>query len=341
MAGLATSPSILDRLDRPLRKLRVSVTDRCNLRCRYCMPDDSYRWLPRKEILSFEEVESLVSVFGDLGVSSVRLTGGEPLLRRRLFELVARIARDGRLRDIAMTTNGVFLEKRALELKEAGLCRVTVSLDTVRPDRFLSLTRRDRFEAVVRGIEEAARVGLSPVKVNSVIVRGVNDDEICELLRFCRERGVELRYIEYMDVSGAIDWSANQVVSSRELLERIAEEFGEVEPLPERDGAPARRYRLGDGTVFGIVASVTEPFCGSCDRSRLTATGRFIRCLFQSAGIDLRAPLREGAAKAEIAGIIRESWLLRDHQGALERLGLPVRSVRAGAPEPEMHVLGG
>jgi cyclic pyranopterin phosphate synthase len=247
----------------------LSVTDRCNLRCQYCMPEEDYLWLPREDILQFEEIERLVDQFLLLGVDKVRLTGGEPLLRRDLPTLVEQLARKSAIRDLAMTTNAVLLRPAVNDLKAAGLHRLTISLDTLQRDRFMKLARFDELPRVLAGID-AAVDPFPGFKIDTVVIRGVNDDEIIPLLDFARARGAEIRFIEYMDVGGATSWSMLQVVSRKEMLETIAAHYGPIEPLRESSSAPADRYRLPDGTVFGIIASTTEPFCKSCDRSRLT-----------------------------------------------------------------------
>jgi cyclic pyranopterin phosphate synthase len=337
----------VDLRGRPLASLRVSVTDRCNLRCSYCMPEQEYHWLPRSDLLSFEEICSLVDVFCSLGVDEVRLTGGEPLLRRGLPNLVARLAGKPLLRDLALTTNGVLLADQAQDLAHAGLKRVTVSLDTLRPSTFEALTRRDELAQVLEGIRAARRWMPRELKLDSVILRGRNDGEILDLLEFAKEHGAEVRFIEYMDVPGATGWSADQVVSRRELLARIAERHGTIEPLDKFDSAPARRYRLSDGTVFGVIASTTEPFCDSCDRSRLTADGMWFLCLYARVGLDLRRAMRAGVPAAELAEKISATWGRRSDRGAVDRLGLAERgpsshrSDLASNPHLEMHKRGG
>jgi cyclic pyranopterin phosphate synthase len=337
---------VLDLHRRPLRNLRLSVTDRCNLRCQYCMPERDYVWLPRPDILDFEEMARLVDVFAELGVEKIRLTGGEPLVRRDLTRLVRLVAQRPAIRDLAMTTNGVLLAQHADALAAAGLKRVTVSLDTLRPDRFERLTRFDEHGRVLAGIAAAVRAGLAPVKLDAVVIRGVNDDELSDLLEYGRERGVEVRFIEYMDVGGATLWSPEKVVSRREMLAALSARHGAVEPLPA-DGAPAERFRLSDGTVFGIISSTTQPFCRSCDRSRLTADGLWYLCLYAARGIDLRGPLREGASVPELRDLIASNWLGRSDRGAEERLGIRARAplLPAGQlrrdPHLEMHTRGG
>ncbi len=337
--------SLQDTFGRPLCNLRLSVTDRCNLRCSYCMPEESYTWLPRTDILDFEEIDRLVEVFLALGVDRLRLTGGEPLLRRDVDRLVALLARKGGVSDLAMTTNGVLLADCALALRRAGLHRVTVSLDTLRPDRFRALTRRDDLERVLAGIEAAEAAGL-PLKLDSVVIRGTNDDELGDLLAYGREVGAEVRFIEYMDVGGATRWSPADVVSRDEILERLARELGAIEPLREESSAPAERYRLPDGVPFGIISSTTAPFCSACDRSRLTADGMWYLCLYAKLGIDLRGPLRAGATTAELAELLSRSWRARDDRGAEERLARGARAPLGREeleddPHLEMHTRGG
>jgi cyclic pyranopterin phosphate synthase len=336
-----------DLLGRPIGSLRLSVTDRCNMRCRYCMPEEEYRWLPRSSILTFEELTRLTAVFAGLGAVKVRLTGGEPLLRHDLPDLVRKLARVEGVRDLALTTNGILLASRAAALREAGLHRVTVSLDTLRPDRMAEFARSDRHGDVIAGIAAAAAAGFASVKLNAVVIRGYNDDEILPLLDFARSRGVELRFIEYMDVGGATRWSRDQVVSQDEILDVIAGAHGPVAPLRARAAAPAEQFRLADGTTFGIIASTTAPFCRACDRSRLTADGTWYLCLYATDGVNLRDILRSGATDAELAALIRATWGARADRGAEERLHLPARgvlyqveSLRAD-PRREMHTRGG
>ena len=338
--------SMIDRHGRPLRSLRISVTDRCNLRCSYCMPEEEYVWLPRLDLLSFEELDRLVGVFVRLGVDRLRLTGGEPLLRRDLHALVAHFARREGIKDLAMTTNATRLEAQAEGLRAAGLHRLTVSLDTLRPDRFEQLTRRNELEATLRGIDAAVAAKYDSVKINCVVMRGENDDEIADLLRYARERGIELRFIEYMDVGGATQWSESRVVPKAEILTRIASDFGKIRAYA-RDSAPADRFELEDGTRFGIIASTTEPFCASCDRARVTADGRFFTCLYAREGLDLRQLLRSPANDDDLVELLNAVWHRRTDKGAEERLALHRRQALAGAdelrddPHLEMHTRGG
>src|SRR2546422_4210943 len=321
---------IADRLNRPFGSLRVSVTDRCNLRCRYCMPEQDYVWLPKKSILTFEEIARLVGIFTSLGVDKVRLTGGEPLLRHDPRTLPAMLASNPGARELPMTTNGVLLAKHAASLKRAGLGRVTVSLDTMRPDRMRELARTDRHADVVEGIAAARAAGFL-LKLNTVVIRGMNEDELVDLIEFARAHDAEVRFIEYMDVGGATGWSAEQVVSQREMLEVLSARYGAITPVTTHDpSAPAERFRLPDGGTFGIVASTTAPFCRSCDRSRLTADGTWFLCLYAERGTDLREPLRNGASDGELADLIAATWRGRTDPGAGERL-------RGARPAPPYH----
>ena len=337
---------LLDQFKRPLRNLRLSVTDRCNLRCSYCMPEPEYVWLPREDILQFEEIERLVDVFLDLGVDKVRLTGGEPLLRRDLPALVARLASRLRIRDLAMTTNGVLLADHADALARAGLHRLTVSLDTLQPQRFRDLTRANDLPRVLEGIAAAAPL-FPGLKLDSVVIRGTNDDELVALIEFGRRFNAEVRFIEYMDVGGATHWSMDRVVSRTEMLAALTRHYGPIAPVEEASSAPADRYRLPDGTVFGIISSTTQPFCQDCDRSRLTADGMWYLCLYASRGVDLRGALRGGATPVELAELIRAAWEGRRDRGAEDRLAardraplIPIDTLRRD-PHLEMHTRGG
>jgi cyclic pyranopterin phosphate synthase len=338
---------VKDVYQRPLRNLRISVTDRCNLRCGYCMPEEDYVWLPREQILDFEEISTLADVFMDLGVDKIRLTGGEPLLRRDLPALIRLLAAKPRLRDLAMTTNGVLLGEQARALRAAGLHRVTVSLDTLRPERFTALTRRANHGQVLEGIAALAPAGFTGTKLDTVVMRDVNHDELADLIEYGRTIPAEVRFIEYMDVGGATRWSTGKVVSRAEMLTILQGRYGRIEPVVEESTAPADRYRLADGTVFGIIASTTEPFCASCDRSRLTADGVFYLCLYAQKGVDLRGPLRRGASRDELQALIAGAWGRRADRGAEERLRLRDRTplVQIGRlredPHLEMHTRGG
>jgi cyclic pyranopterin phosphate synthase len=313
------------------------------------MPEESYTWLPRESLLTFEELDRVAGVFLGLGATKIRLTGGEPLLRHDLATLVRMLSSRPSVRDLALTTNGILLEQQAQTLKEAGLHRVTVSLDTLRPDRMLAFARSNRHPDVLRGIVAAGRAGLGPLKLNSVIIRGFNDDEILDLLEFAGAEGHQLRFIEYMDVGGATRWRREDVVTRAELLGIVAKRFGRVESLPDPDApaAPAERFRLDNGTVFGIIASVTAPFCSTCDRSRVTADGTWYSCLYAERGMDLREPIRMGRSDLELAALVSGAWRLRDDRGAELRVATPDRralyqidGLRAD-PRREMHTRGG
>ena len=337
---------IRDLLGRPMRNLRLSVTDRCNLRCSYCMPEAEYVWLPRHDILQFEEMSTLVDVFARAGVDRVRLTGGEPLLRRDLPELIRMIARKPAIRDLALTTNGVMLVEHARALHRAGLHRMTVSLDTLRADRFQALTRFDSLAQVLAGIDEAVNV-FESLKLDTVVMRGTNDDEIVPLLEYAKRVGAEIRFIEYMDVGGATQWSRERVMSRQEMLAVFEREYGPVTEVVEATSAPADRFRLPDGTIFGIISSTTDPFCSSCDRSRLTADGMWYRCLYATTGTDLRTPLRAGMSQDDLLGLLTKEWTARADRGAEERLAVRDRSPLVPAsslkknPHLEMHTRGG
>jgi cyclic pyranopterin phosphate synthase len=338
---------LFDRFQRPLRSLRISVTDRCNLRCQYCMPEQDYVWLPRESLLTFEETTAIVDAFTPLGVDRVRITGGEPLLRRDLAVLIESLAARPAIADLAMTTNGVLLASNAASLRAAGLHRITVSLDTLHPERFRALTRTDDLNRVLDGIAAAAAAGFASLKLDTVVIRGVNDDELVPLIEYARSVGAELRFIEYMDVGGATQWTPKSVVSRREILSRLGAHYGGVLAITEQSSAPADRFVLPDGTTFGIISSTTEPFCASCDRSRLTADGVWLLCLYAATGTDLRRPLRAGATRDELQRLIEAVWSVRADRGAEERLGMdrettliPVRSLKKDA-HLEMHTRGG
>ncbi|MBM3808349.1 MAG: GTP 3',8-cyclase MoaA [Acidimicrobiia bacterium] len=338
--------SVIDVHQRPLANLRLSVTDRCNLRCQYCMPEEDYLWLPREDILQFEEMDRLVDHFLALGVAKVRLTGGEPLLRRDLPALIERLSGKAAIRDLAMTTNAVLLGPAVHDLKRAGLHRLTISLDTLQRERFITLARFDELARVQAGIDAAVDV-FPGFKIDSVVIRGVNDDEMIPLLEFAKARGAEIRFIEYMDVGGATTWSRAQVVSRPQMLDTIGSHYGPVAHLREDSSAPADRYRLPDGTVFGIIASTTEPFCRTCDRSRLTADGLWYLCLYAARGIDLRGPLRGGVSDEALRDLITSVWHARTDRGAEHRLATRDRApliplnVLKRDPHLEMHTRGG
>jgi cyclic pyranopterin phosphate synthase len=294
---------LVDGFGRVHRDLRISVTDRCNFRCTYCMPEEGMQWLPRDQVLSFEEIERIARVCVErFGIDSIRLTGGEPTVRAHLPVLVGKLAALGA--DLALTTNGATLRMIAGDLVAAGLRRVNVSLDTLRRDRFAGLTRRDQLDSVLDGIEAAKEAGLDPVKVNTVVMRGVNDDEVLDLATFGRDRGVVVRFIEWMPLDADQRWDSGAVVSQEEIL-RTIDAVHPVEAI-QRGHEPAERfvYRDGVGEV-GVIPSVTRPFCGSCDRIRLTADGQLRSCLFAVDEVDLRGLLRGGASDAEVGAAVQ------------------------------------
>ena len=311
-------PGLVDRFGRVARDLRVSVTDRCNLRCTYCMPAEGLPWMPRAEMLTDEEMLRLIGLFVRDGVTQVRLTGGEPLLRRSLVDLVAGIAALEPRPRIAMTTNGVGLERVARGLKEAGLDRVNVSLDTIDSETFTHLTRRDRLADVEAGLKAAADAGLTPVKVNAVAMRGVNDDSVADVLAWCLERGYELRFIEQMPLDAQHAWDRGDMVTADEIRARLSKRW-QLTPLPaaDRGSAPAERFLVDGGPeTVGIIASVSAPFCAACDRTRLTADGQVRNCLFSTTETDLRGPMRDGASDEELLGLVRgEMWRKRRGHG--------------------------
>ncbi len=311
------------------------------------MPEKEYVWLPREDVLSYEEIAAIVDAAIEAGIEKIRLTGGEPLARADLPALVRLLAAKPALRDLALTTNGVLLAEHAPALRAAGLGRLTVSLDTLRADRFLALTGRDAHRKVLEGIEAARAAGFGRLKLDTVVLRGHNDDELADLVSFGREIGAEVRFIEYMDVGGATRWSPGAVVSRAEILAAVSRVHGRATPAPGRGSDPAERFLLPDGTAFGVIASTTAPFCGACDRARLTADGAWYQCLYASTGLDLRGPLRAGATPADLASLLAQAWRGRADRGAEERLGaehraqlIPGASLRRD-PHLVMHTRGG
>ncbi|WP_257310821.1 GTP 3',8-cyclase MoaA [Geothrix fuzhouensis] len=330
-----------DTLGRPLKALRISVTDRCNFRCTYCMPKDvfgpDYTFLPREALLSFEEITRLARVFTGLGVTKIRLTGGEPLMRRELPALVRMLAEVPGLDDLALTTNGALLTEQAPALKAAGLRRLTMSLDTLRPERFRAISDTDLpLERVLSGLEAARAAGFDSLKLNCVLKRGVNDDEILDLAAFAREGGHTLRFIEFMDVGTTNGWQMEAVVPAAQVRQ-ILESRWPLEPQVNGAGAVARtwRYRDGKGEV-GLIASVTAPFCRGCDRARLSAEGRLYTCLFAGQSLDLRSFLRGGHTDASLASLLAFHWKRRDdHYSELRHAATP------NLPKVEMSRIGG
>jgi len=328
-----------DRLGRELRDIRISVTDRCNFRCFFCMPPDKeIDFLRREELLSYEEIARLVRILTRLGVKKVRVTGGEPLIRAHLENLVELISTIDGINDIALTTNGYRLLEKASALRDAGLKRVTVSLLTLKPEKFYRIVgRRVELDRVIRGIEKAKEVGLSPVKINTVVVRGVNDDEIVSIAEFCRDRGLILRFIEYMDVGTLNGWSMERVVPGEEILSKLKEVY-RFEEIGKGKSETAVRYRYSDnGLEFGIIASVTKPFCRGCTRLRLSADGKLFTCLFSGTGFDVKKLLREDTSDEEILCRIKELWLNREDRYSERRYELRKNS----ASKVEMFRVGG
>ncbi|MEE6281462.1 GTP 3',8-cyclase MoaA [Georgenia sunbinii] len=298
---------LVDRYGRVHTDLRISLTDKCSLRCTYCMPAEGVPWLSRDSILTTDELERVARVAAALGIRTVRLTGGEPLLRRDVLEVVRRLALidgpDGPL-ELSMTTNGLLLPKLAPDLAAVGLQRVNISLDTLRADRFHELTRRNRLDDVLEGIAAAQAAGLSPIKINTVAMRDVNEDEVVDLVEFAAERGLEVRFIEQMPLDAGHIWSRVTMVRGEEILDKLAERFV-LTPMPGRDSAPAERFRVDDGpTTVGVIRSVTKPFCGTCDRVRITADGQLRNCLFARNESDLLTPLREGGSDDDLARVL-------------------------------------
>jgi len=296
--------TLIDPFDRVVRDLRMSITDRCNFRCTYCMPEEGMDWLPRQEILSFEELERIARICVErFGFTGIRLTGGEPTVRAHLPVLVEKLAALGT--DLAMTTNGATLDLMAADLRRAGLRRINISLDSLQRERFLALTKRDRLDEVLAGIDAAIAAGFDPVKVNVVLMRGVNDDEILDFAAFGREKGIGIRFIEWMPLDAQGAWNSDIVVTYDEIVRTIGAAFP-MEPVPGRGSQPAERFRYLDGKgEVGVIASVTRSFCGDCDRVRLTAEGQFRNCLFAVRETDLRALLRGGATDDDLAEAIR------------------------------------
>jgi cyclic pyranopterin phosphate synthase len=333
--------TVNDALGRPLRDLRISVTDRCNFRCVYCMPKEvfghDYRFLERAELLTFEEIERLARIFADLGVHKLRLTGGEPLVRKNLERLVAMLARIPGV-DLTLTTNGSLLAQKAQALKDAGLQRVTVSLDALDNQVFQAMNDVDfPVEKVLEGIAAAAAVGLTPIKVNMVVKRGMNDHCIVPMARYFRGAGHILRFIEYMDIGTTNGWRLNDVVSAAEIVERIDAEWPLEPVVPNYPGEVANRWRYRDGGgEIGVIASVTQAFCRDCTRARLSANGSLYTCLFAVRGYDLRRLLRAGAADAELAAAINRVWRVRDDRYSELRSEATV-----GLPKIEMSFIGG
>jgi cyclic pyranopterin phosphate synthase len=325
---------LLDSLQRPIKDLRISVTDRCNFRCTYCMPLDEYEWINKKEILTFEEIARLAKLFVSVGVEKIRLTGGEPLVRKDLDQLVVKLAAIPQLKDLCLTTNGSLLAEQIEALSRAGLKRVNVSIDTLDNEKFKRMTKRGDLTRVLEGIFAAKQYGLKPIKLNAVVERGVNDDNILPLVEFCREHGFAMRFIEYMDVGNANNWTSEKLLSKKEIIETIGARYPLREIGREQGSAPAVDYEFVDGGGdIGVIASVTEPFCASCTRARLTADGKIVTCLFSQLGHDVKKLLRGGASDQEITDFISAIWTRRTDRYSDERL----QAMRSANYDPKSH----
>lgn len=324
----------MDAHNRPIKDLRISVTDRCNFRCTYCMPLDEYEWINKKEVLTFEEIARLARFFIELGVDKVRLTGGEPLVRQDLPRLIEKLAALNGLEDLCLTTNGALLADRVDALKQAGLRRVNISIDTLDADKFKRMTKRGDLNKVLEGIFAAKRSGLVPIKLNAVVERGVNDDDILPLVEFSRQHDFAMRFIEYMDVGNSNEWSSAKLVSKKEIIEKIHVRYPLREIGRDKGSAPSVDYEFVDGRGdLGVIASVTEPFCSSCTRIRITADGKIVTCLFSQLGHDVKSRLRGGASDAEISDFIANMWRARADRYSAQRL----EALKASNYDPKSH----
>ena len=325
---------VIDTFNRPLKDLRISVTDRCNFRCTYCMPMDEYEWIDKKEILSFEEITRLAKLSIEFGVEKIRLTGGEPLVRQDLPVLIEKLAGLDGLKDLCLTTNGALLSERIDALNAAGLKRINISVDTLDANKFKRMTKRGDLSKVFDGIFAAKQAGLTPIKLNAVIERGVNDDDIIPLVEFAREQGFAMRFIEYMDVGNANNWTSAKLVSKKEIIETIHARYPLREVGRDQGSAPSVDYEFVDGAGdIGVIASVTEPFCGSCTRLRLTADGKFVTCLFSRFGHDIKTLLRGGATDDEIRTFLGSLWQKRTDRYSIERLD----AINSANYDPKRH----
>jgi cyclic pyranopterin phosphate synthase len=325
---------LFDLYKRPVRDLRISVTDRCNFRCSYCMPLDKYEWIDKKEILTFEEITRLATLFVGLGVEKIRLTGGEPLVRQNLDRLVGKLSPIQGLNDLCLTTNGALLGEKIQALKLAGLRRINVSLDSLDPDKFRQITKRGDLEKVLEGIFAAKSHGLYPIKLNAVIERGVNDEDILPLVEFSRQHGFAIRFIEYMDVGNANNWTSEKLVPKKEMIAKIHSRYPLKEVGRAQGSAPSVDYEFVDGQGdIGVIASVTEPFCSSCTRVRITADGKIVTCLFSETGHDVKALLRSGASDEEILKLLGSIWRTRADRYSLDRL----EALRSANYDPKSH----
>src|SRR6185369_13040947 len=313
--------TLLDKLGRPVRDLRISVTDRCNFRCTYCMPFDEYVWVDHKEILTFEEIVRLTRIFVEFGVDKVRITGGEPLVRQGLEVLVAQLSVIDGLDDICLTTNGALLADKVAALKAAGLNRINVSIDTLSPEKFRQITQRGDLSKVLESLFAAKEHGIQPIKLNAVIERGLNDSDIIELVEFSREHGFGMRFIEYMDVGNSNNWKSDKLVSKKDIIEKIHGRYPLREIGRDKGSAPSVDYEFVDGRGdIGVIASVTEPFCSSCTRIRVTADGKIVTCLFSQSGHDVKTQMRTGATDVELSGFFANIWRGRTDRYSSERL---------------------
>jgi cyclic pyranopterin phosphate synthase len=325
---------LIDAHQRPITDLRISVTDRCNFRCTYCMPLDEYEWIDKREILTFEEITRLATLFVRLGVEKIRLTGGEPLVRKNLDHLVASLSRVDGLKDLCLTTNAALLADQIDSLKRAGLKRVNISIDSLDPDRFRRMTKRGDLGKVMDGIFAARAAGLAPIKLNAVVERGVNDGDIIPLVEFSREHGFAMRFIEYMDVGNSNNWTSAKLVTKKEIIDIIAARYPLREVGRNQGSAPSVDYEFVDGKGdIGVIASVTEPFCSSCTRIRLTADGKIVTCLFSQLGHDVKARLRSGASDDEIGNFLSSIWQQRTDRYSVERL----QALNSANYDPKSH----
>jgi cyclic pyranopterin phosphate synthase len=326
-----TAATMKDSFGRTVNNLRISVTDRCNFRCRYCMPEEGMQWMARSELLSFEELTRLTGIFASLGVKHIRLTGGEPLMRKDLHVLVKQVADVPGIQDVAMTTNGYFLAEQASDLVEAGLHRINVSLDSLDPMKFTEMTRRDNFHKVWEGIEAVDRLGIRPIKLNVVLIRGVNEDEIPKFADLARSRAFVIRFIEFMPIGSDDGWSPDKVVTGKEIVSRMEKAVGKrLMPVELRGAQPADRFVFEDGIgEIGLISSVSEPFCNHCNRVRITSDGKLRTCLFSLGETDLRALLRGGADDATIRTTISEAVWKKEEGHLINRPGFvrPARSM--------------
>ena len=325
---------LMDAHNRPIKDLRISVTDRCNFRCTYCMPLDEYEWINKKEVLTFEEIARLARLFIELGVDKVRLTGGEPLVRQDLPRLIEKLAVLNGLEDLCLTTNGALLADRVDALKQAGLRRVNISIDTLDADKFKRMTKRGDLNKVLEGIFAAKTTGLAPIKLNAVVERGVNDDDILPLVEFSRQNGFGMRFIEYMDVGNSNQWTSAKLVPKKEIIEKIHARYPLREVGRQKGSAPSVDYEFVDGRGdLGVIASVTEPFCSSCTRIRITADGKIVTCLFSQLGYDVKSRLRSGAPDAEISDFIADIWRARTDRYSAQRL----EALKSSSYDPKSH----